>query len=100
MKLTYTVKDKTVVAKLDGALDTAASNEFQKTFLELESLADKQITLDCSDLSYLASSGLRQFLSLRHKSIEKNGTLIIEHLNDTVREVFEITNFYKIFDIR
>lgn len=100
MKLTYSVQGKNVIAVFEGQLDTNASAEVQTTFLELEAIADKHITLDCKKLTYLASSGLRQFLSLRHKSIEKNGSLTIENLCDTVRDVFEVTNFYKIFDIR
>lgn len=100
MEITYSVKDNNVSVKLVGKLDTAASLENQETFQKLEELASNHITIDCSQLSYLASSGLRQFLSLRHKSIEMNGTLTVTNLCDVVREVFEITNFYKIFDIR
>lgn len=85
---------------LDGRLDTASAVQCEQDFKPLVENADKEITLDCTKLEYISSSGLRLFLSLRKATEAKGGKLIIEHINDEIRNIFTLTGFFKLFDIR
>ncbi len=85
---------------LIGRLDTIESEKFSKNMQPLMDNADKQIVLDCTGLDYVSSSGLRLFLTLRKKVAEKGGSMVIAHINDEIRNVFTITGFFNLFDIR
>lgn len=89
-----------VTAVLTGRLDTAASSEVAGDFDKLQEFAGKEIILDCSALDYISSSGLRLFISLRKASVAKGGSVIIQHMNDSIRNVFTMTGFFRLFTIQ
>ncbi len=100
MELKINYQGDVVEAQLIGELDTPATLEIQTQVDELIAAADKQITIDCAKLSYIASAGLRQLLSIRKKSRELGGSLTLVNMSAEVYKVFEITNFNTIFDIK
>ena len=87
-------------ADLIGRLDTPAAVQATKDMQPLMEQADKVITLDCSKLEYISSSGLRLFLSLRKETAAKGGKVIIENINDEIKKVFMMTGFYNLFEIK
>ncbi len=86
--------------KWSGRLDTPAAVKAQQEMAPLMANADKVIVLDCEKLEYISSSGLRIFLTLRKETAAKGGKIIIEHINDNLRNVFVMTGFYNMFEIR
>ena len=50
------------------------------------------LALDFTKLDYLSSAGLRVLLSAQ-KRMNKQGSMKLVHVNDAVKEVFEITGF-------
>ena len=62
--------------------------------------ANRNIEIDCSQLEYISSSGLRLLLSLRKQVAADGGSLVIKNINDEIRKVFTLTGFFKLFDIR
>ena len=88
-----------VVANLQGRLDTAAAAEIAPDFQALAEQADKHIVLDCSQLEYISSSGLRLFLALRKESASKGGKLQVRAINADIRQVFMMTGFISLFEI-
>ena len=88
-----------VVANLQGRLDTAAAAEIAPDFQALAEQADKHIVLDCSQLEYISSSGLRLFLALRKESAAKGGKLQVRAINADIRQVFMMTGFISLFEI-
>jgi len=99
MDITIEKKNREITAKLAGRLDTPASLEAAKTLDPLKEEADKKIILDCTELSYISSSGLRIFLSLRKAAAEKGGNVIIRGINNDIRSVFMMTGFLNLFQI-
>lgn len=87
-------------ALMSGRLDTPAAVQASKDMQPLMDNADKVITLDCTKLDYISSSGLRLFLSLRKETASKGGKVIIENINDEIKKVFMMTGFYNLFEIR
>jgi len=88
-----------VVANLQGRLDTAAASEIASDFQTLAEQAAKHIILDCSQLEYISSSGLRLFLALRKESAAKGGKLQVRAINADIRQVFMMTGFISLFEI-
>lgn len=89
-----------VTVTLNGRLDTPAAIKAPKDFGELQQHTDKIITLDCSQLEYISSSGLRLFLALRKETATKGGKVVILNINNDVKKVFMMTGFFNLFEIR
>ena len=87
-----------MVASLVGSLDTAAAAEAEKAMSPLYDVEGKNIILDCTDLAYISSSGLRIFLGILQNAQEKGGHVFIKGINDKVRSIFTITGFFNLFE--
>ncbi len=99
MKIEIKNEGDATCAYLNGRFDTVSAAECEKDFIQLKETADKKVIIDCTDLEYISSSGLRLFLSLRKAMDANGGKLVIRHINDEIRNVFTITGFFKLFDI-
>ena len=100
MNTTITENGGTMTAMFEGRLDTAAAVKTGQDIQPLLDNADKQIILDCTKLDYISSSGLRLFLALRKAAAAKGGKIIIEGINQDIRQVFTMTGFFNLFEIR
>jgi len=99
MEIKIDVEGNNVVAYFIGELDTPATDEIQPKIDELIKLADKNITIDCAQMPYIASAGLRQMILIRRSCRAEGGSLTLKSLSPNVLEVFEITNLDKSFKI-
>ena len=100
MEINITENNAVVTVRLAGRLDTAASQEVSPQLLALEEKADGTIVLDCTDMTYISSSGLRIFLALRKAAAVKGGKVVIKGINDDIRSVFMMTGFLNLFEIQ
>ena len=57
------------------------------------------MVLDCSQLDYVSSAGLRVFLITAKRLSKVDGKLALSALTEQVREVFDIAGFSSIFRI-
>ena len=87
-------------ATVSGRLDTPTSTTAQQEITPLLENADKEITLDCTALEYISSSGLRLLLTIRKEAGIKGGKVIIEHISEDIKKVFMMTGFYNLFEIK
>jgi anti-sigma B factor antagonist len=88
-----------MTARLIGRLDTPAAQEIAPEMESLNNDAAGIIILDCSEMDYISSSGLRLFLTLRKATAEKGGKIIIRGISDSIRSVFMMTGFLNLFEI-
>ena len=93
-------QDGNMVAFLAGNLDTAAAPETEKAMSPLNDVEGKDIILDCTDLEYISSAGLRIFLGILQNAQAKGEHVYIKNINDKVRTVFTITGFSNIFEFK
>ena len=93
-------QNQVVTVYLKGRLDTLASQEVSKQMEELAAAASGTIIMDCSEMSYISSSGLRIFLMLRKAAAEKGGKVIVRGISNDIRSVFMMTGFLNLFEIR
>lgn len=98
MKVTI-INDNPVVAQLQGRLDTSAAIKVTPSFQDLNQYADGHLVIDCSELEYISSSGLRLLLALRKEVAAKNGKLQIRNMNKDILQIFKITGFISLFEI-
>ena len=97
MKIIIKEIDGNVVAILEGSLDTAAAPEAERVMDPLNNVVGKDIILDCTDLEYISSAGLRIFLGILQNAEDRGGQVYIKGLNENVRATFVLTGFNNIF---
>ena len=88
-----------VTISFSGRFDTAAYPEASKAIEPYLDKADRLIVIDCSELEYISSSGLRTFITIRKASHAKGGKVQIKGMNNTIRSVFMMTGFLNLFEI-
>ena len=89
-----------LTAVISGRLDTPSAVKAQQEIVPLLENADKEIILDCEQLQYISSSGLRLFLAIRKEVSAKGGKVIVENINEDIKKVFMMTGFIQLFDVR
>jgi len=99
MKTEITTESNQMVAKFTGRLDTAAAITTAEDIKPLLNAANTEIVLDCSDLEYISSSGLRIFLTIRKEAAAKGSKVIVKNINADIRQVFVMTGFISLFEI-
>lgn len=99
MNVTITNEDAKTLVKLEGRLDTTNASQFQSDIAPLMSMENPDIEIDCSDMEYTSSQGLRMFLMLQKSVMSKAGKLVLKDMKPQVKEVFDITGFSNIIKI-
>lgn len=99
MNTNITESEGKYIVSLEGELDTAHAMEVEQAMQPLHEVSGKQITLECTKLEYIASSGLRILLGLLKSAKANSNKVVLKNLNDEIKEVFKMTGFIDLFDI-
>jgi anti-anti-sigma factor len=86
------------IVAIAGSLDSATAPEAQKS-LDAVVAGAKKVVLDFSGLDYISSAGLRILLGAAKQLRASGGKLGMFGLNQSVREVFEISGFSTILSV-
>ena len=89
---------KTLVV-LKGRIDTSNADQFQQDIASLMEGEHPDIEIDCSEMTYTSSQGLRIFLLLQKSVNARGGKMVLRNMNPQVKEVFDITGFSNIITI-
>ncbi len=93
-----TVKDgRIMTVKLEGRLDTTTAPTLE-TELRREINGVEELTLDFNGLEYLSSAGLRVLLAAQ-KVMNRQGSMVIRGVNETIQDIFDVTGFSDILTI-
>ena len=97
MNIIKKAEGTTLHLALEGRLDTTTAPQLEG---ELKSAMNgiTELTMDFEKLEYLSSAGLRVLLAAQ-KTMNKQGKMVIRHVNETIHEVFEVTGFIDILTI-
>ncbi len=98
MQISTRTSNDTHIVAIAGSLDSTTSPEAQKK-LDAVLAGAKKVTLDFSQLDYISSAGLRVLLGAAKQLRASGGTLRMFGLNQSVREVFEISGFSAILSV-
>ncbi len=84
---------------LDGRIDTSNADQFLEAVNPLMQAEGLDIDIDCTNLTYTSSQGLRIFLMMQKSAMAHKGKLVMRNMNPQVKEVFDITGFSNIITI-
>jgi len=99
MEARFEKKDNLLCIKVKGRLDTVTSKDFMAGVEEKMDDSVKDVTVDCSELEYISSSGLRVLMTLYKKTAPKSGKVTLTQLTPQVCEVLNITGMATLFNI-
>lgn len=98
MNTTIQEKDGRIIAILSGELDTAVAPEVAQALQPLLESTGRDIVIDCTELEYIASSGLRILLGILKHARANGDKVILKNVNDVIKDVLELTGFVQIFE--
>lgn len=91
--------DGKFIATLEGEMDTAAAVEVETVLKPLYTSNGKDVIIDCKDLEYIASSGLRILLGILKGAKASGSTVTLRDVNDDIKSVLQLTGFISIFEL-
>ena len=79
--------------------DNAATTKMSEELDRVKDLADQNLIIDCKEMEYISSSGLRFFMQLKRNSEQRGGSVKLCNLNEDVEEIFRLSGFHHIFSL-
>ena len=97
LNINQSTENGKAVFALEGRLDTVTSPELERT-LKASLDGVSELTLDFEKLEYISSAGLRVLLSTQ-KVMNRQGSMKLRHVNETIMGILEVTGFTDILTI-
>lgn len=98
MEIQCTNNGDTTVLTITGRLDAKTATELENAVTALTDPFTK-LVLDCAELVYLSSAGLRVIQTIRKKLAEKQAQLVLRQVRPVVMEILNVTGFSSILTI-
>ena len=98
LKIDMTQNGAEYTFMLDGRLDTKTSPKLDDKINEIVNDANK-IIIDLKDLEFISSAGLRVLLGTL-QVMEGKGVMVVLNPSPAVMEVFVLTGFNRLFNIK
>ena len=97
LNINKSAEGSALTVSLEGRLDTTTSPQLED---ELKSSLDgvTSLVFDMEKLEYISSAGLRVLLSAQ-KLMNQQGSMKLQHVNEVINEIFEVTGFSDILTI-
>lgn len=99
MELQFKQKDSFTIVYVSGRVDTTNYNEFEKQVSEKTYETNENVIINCSELNFISSSGLRVFLMTQKKLTATGRKLKLCNMQPAIKEIFDISGFSQIFEI-
>lgn len=97
MTILQTKNEKMLTIALEGRLDTTTAPELEAVLND--ALAGvEELTFDFEKLDYISSAGLRVLLAAQ-KTMNRQGSMKVIHVNEMILEIFEVTGFADILTV-
>jgi anti-anti-sigma factor len=87
-----------VVVSLDGRLDGITAPDLEARIAAIVERGDTRVVLECSQMSYVSSAGLRVLLVSARKCQQGGGKLALAALQSECRSVLEMSGFLSIIE--
>lgn len=98
MELNLIETENIITLISDGMIDTNTSLEFEDK-VDSVLLKKRSIIFDFSKVTYISSAGLRILLKAQKKVSSDCCEMIVKNINESIKEIFEITGFINILTI-
>jgi len=98
--LDHQVTGETAKIILNGRFDFASHRDFRETYEEVLNKEDvKELIVDLAAVEYIDSSALGMLLLLRERALSHNISVKLANGRGPVKQVLEVANFSKLFEI-
>ncbi len=98
MNITTERNGTTLTVIPDGRMDTVTSPEVNSR-IRAEADGVTALILDLEHVEYVSSGGLRVILMWQQEMEERGGSMKVLHVNEYIKEVFDLTGFLDILTI-
>ncbi|MDR0652941.1 MAG: STAS domain-containing protein [Synergistaceae bacterium] len=104
MNVNITNENGQYTFKLGGMIDSMAAPDFQEAVTRVAGETYEKggfnAVFDMADVTFISSAGLRVLLMARKTADRQNGTIAVTNVKQSIREVFDMTGFSKMLNIR
>ena len=97
MEITITKTQEKTVICVNGRVDSANYQLLETKIDEIIESGETSLLIDCKNLNYISSAGLRTFLVGLKKVKSLNGTLELANLQSKIKELFDLSGFSNLF---
>ena len=100
MKVTSRMEDDVVIVAVEGRVHREMATQFGVE--AKQAIGDKwggRVLLDCQEMTYISTAGLREVLLLAKQISNHNGRFAICTLAEGIDRAFEVIGFDQIIDI-
>ncbi len=97
LKVSVNKDGDTYTVLVDGRLDTLTSPQLDAELNKIIGNA-KKLVLDLDKLAYISSAGLRVLLGAAQQ-LDGKGEMVLVHVSEAIREIFDVTGFIQVFNI-
>ena len=99
MDVTTERQEGVLTAQVGGRIDGSNVAEFEEAIRTAIDEDDRAVLIDCENLGYISSAGLRAVLMTAKTLSGRNAKFALCAMSDPIREVFQISGFDKIVAI-
>ena len=100
MDVTYRIDKDILYIAVEGRVDASNAADAEKKIFEIKKAnPGKNVVVDADKLDYISSAGLRVLLATQ-KIMNKQGSMVVTNVNETIMEIFEVTGFSDILTIQ
>lgn len=92
MDIEFEKNGTTLLVKPNGRLDSATSQNANAQIREKAEGVTEMI-LDLENVAYVSSGGLRVILEWHQEMEDRGGSMKVLHVNEYIKEVFDLTGF-------
>lgn len=100
MKIDIHEIEGVTIITLEGRLDTVNAQKFEAIIRALEINKKPEIVVNCENLTYVSSSGIRCFILLQKNVTLRMGSLTLEGMKPEINKIFDMTGCALIFTIK
>lgn len=93
------VFEDTIVFHLTGKLDGVSSPHVQEQISQALTNGCKNVVLDCTNLEYMSSAGIRVLLQSYHQVGKQSGKIVLTSVPKAIEQTLYVTGFLSYFKI-
>jgi anti-anti-sigma factor len=90
------------LVKVEGRIDHISAPVFESELLPQVAGCtgeEKKLLLDCSELTFVSSAGLRVLMIAAKRCRQQQGKIVVAGLQPTILEIFRISRFDTVFEV-
>ncbi len=96
-QLNFQLENGDLTIQIDGHVDSANASSIEQEITEyLGANKVKSVTVDCENLDYISSAGLRVILRMK----KRNSQMKLINVSNDVYEILDMTGFTEMMDVR